>query len=196
MYHLRTKKGKYLCKNREFARHVKFEYCLRHFPNHLYELAEFKNIDEAKKVFDSGILGKNGFIYSGKELVLDLSSSVCKSILVDTNLILYGEVVKVDIDLKAYIHLKTDEYGLVKIKIGKKVLNQISEKLKNVVGVNITGRQNLKTKKLSKLCFVSMTNYSEEYDPVEMAELIKKGTEIWKDVKDVNEWIRDIRGIA
>lgn len=163
MYHLRTKKGKYLCKNREFTRHVKFEYCLRHFPNHLYPLIEFQTIDEAKKVFNSGILGKNGCVYSGKELILDLSSSVCKSVWVDTNLILYGEVVKVDIDLKAYIHLKTDEYGLVKIRIGKKVLRQISEKLKNVVGINVLGKQNLKTKKLSKLCFVSLVHYSGEY---------------------------------
>lgn len=195
-YHLRTKKGKYLCKNREFTRHVKFEYCLKHNHNHLYELVTFGTIEEAKKVFDYGVLGKTGYVYSDNEFILDLNSSIRKPAWIDTSLTLYGEVIKIDIALKAYIHLKTDEYGLVKIKIGKKVLNSCSEKLKNVVGINVTGRQNFKTKKLSKLCFTSLTNYSHEINMYGVSLVEKFVNNDFKDVKDIDKWLKDIRGIA
>lgn len=113
---------------------------------------------------------------------------------IDTNLIIYGDVVKTEIAKKSFISLDTIEYGLVQISIGKKILNSILDRLIGVVGINITAKQNLTTKKLHNIKFISITDYSEIYDPEKMEKLIEEGTKAWKDVKNIDEWLRDIRG--
>lgn len=118
---------------------------------------------------------------------------------VDTQLIIYGSITNIKFYPKIVITLNTDEYGKVDISISKKIFNKANCFVINNIfgqfGINVEAKQNLETKQLTEIKAVSITNYTNKYDSKKMKHLIKEGTEAWKDVKDVNEWLRDIRGI-
>ena len=113
--------------------------------------------------------------------------------LIDTQLIIYGNITDIFSGKRSFIKLETLEYGTIKIKTSKKILTGL-EVSNTCIGINIEAKQDLTTKKLSNIKAVSITKYSDKYDPEKMAELIRKGTEAWKDVKDINKWLREIRG--
>ncbi len=83
--------------------------------------------------------------------------------LIDTQLIIYGNITDIFSGKRSFIKLETLEYGIVKINIRKKLLIIYRKKLKNFVGISVTGRKNTKTQKLSNICFIFLVSDSDKY---------------------------------
>lgn len=45
-----------------------------------------------------------------------------------------------------------------------------------------------------KVDFEEYMEYDPKYDPAEMAVLIKRASKSWADVKDVDQWLNELRG--
>ena len=84
--------------------------------------------------------------------------------------------------------------------IRKQLENNLKEKEQNLlyktIGLKAQGLQNINTGKLENLSFIEFVDYSPVYDEKYMQECVEKATPAWADVKDVDKWINELRGVA
>lgn len=95
------------------------------------------------------------------------------------------------------IHLKTKDYGTLKISAQKEYLKDLQENiLYKEFSVRALGRQNIETGELdlSSLTLIEMTPFSNTYDRKYLDDLIKQATPRWSDIEDVDEWLYNLRG--
>ncbi|MEK7432065.1 MAG: hypothetical protein AABZ74_02945 [Cyanobacteriota bacterium] len=117
-----------------------------------------------------------------------------EDILIETELTIYGVVTYMGGKTTPSIHLDTDEYGLVTVYTNERILKQIKTNLiYQEIGILVSAKQNINTYKLQDVRFVRFVEYSTEYDKEYLESLFKKGQETWKDVKDINNWLMEIR---
>jgi hypothetical protein len=94
------------------------------------------------------------------------------------------------------IHLDTNEYGSITIYTKDYVLKNIKKNmLYQEVGIMVTAKQNISTYEIHDIKFKQFVEYSPVYDKNYLNKLIELGTETWKDVKDTDNWLKDIRKV-
>lgn len=92
-----------------------------------------------------------------------------------------------------FILLSTLEYGLISIL---NIPSDFNKKQGDTIGINTEVKQNVLTREIIKAEYLDVLEYSKTLDTNALEEMIKIGTEAWKDVKDVNEYLKEIRGIV
>jgi hypothetical protein len=115
----------------------------------------------------------------------------------DAEFYFYGKVTNAGGKDKANLHLSTEEMGTVRIQTTIDFLKEYDDNLlyKNF-GVRATGKQHSETGEIdtSSLKFVELVDYQPKYDESYLNQLISKASSTWSNVKDKDQWLREIRG--
>ena len=120
-----------------------------------------------------------------------------EEIWVDAEFYFYGIIVDAGGKSKANVHLDTKEHGLLKIDASKELLtNYENNPLYKPYGVRARGKQNMRTGEIDKnaLLLIDIINYNPSYKEDYIKSLINKAKKSWSDVKDADEWLKNIRG--
>ena len=94
---------------------------------------------------------------------------------------------------KSNLHILTDRYGKVTVDATKEQLTS-GNKLYNVHGLWVKGKQNLQSGTLKDLSLIDFLPYMPNYDELVLTKLIKTASANWKKIKDKNAWLTDVRG--
>lgn len=116
---------------------------------------------------------------------------------VDAEFYFYGKVTNAGGKDKANLHLSTEEMGTVRIQTPIEFLKEYEDNLlyKNF-GIRAIGKQNSQTGEIdtSTLRFVGLVDYQPKFDESYLNSLISKASASWSDIKDKDQWLREIRG--
>jgi hypothetical protein len=113
-----------------------------------------------------------------------------KSKWVDTETYLYGRIASIKEstvtldDNGRYYEITANENSL------KSLLNADRDKL---IGINVLAKQNVYNGELKELHIKGFVDYYPVYDKTELDCLIEQGTEVWKNVDNVDEWLQEVR---
>lgn len=113
---------------------------------------------------------------------------------INTNLYLYGKIFEEGGLNKVNLHILTDRYGKLVVDATEEQLTTGANKLFQVYGVWVKGKQNLQTGILKDLSLLDFLTYETEYDDIALNKLIDKASKNWKKVKDKEDWLINIRG--
>ena len=114
----------------------------------------------------------------------------------DAEFYFYGMLINAGGKDKTNIHLQTKDNGLLTIATQKEFLQERKENiLYKHFTVHAHGRQNMVTGEIdtSSLQLVELTPYDPSYNEQYLADLIKRASPKWKEIKDVNKWLSEIR---
>lgn len=114
---------------------------------------------------------------------------------INTSLYLYGEIYEEGGLSKSNLHILTDRYGKVTVDATKEQLTS-GNKLYNVHGLWVKGKQNLQTGTLKDLTLIDFLPYTPDYDELVLSKLIKTASANWKKIKNKDAWLADVRGGA
>lgn len=83
---------------------------------------------------------------------------------VNTTLYLYGEIFEEGGLSKSNLHILTDRYGKITVDATKEQLTSGANKLYNVYGLWVKGKQNLQTGVLKDITLIDFLSYNQSYD--------------------------------
>ncbi len=109
----------------------------------------------------------------------------------------YGMLINAGGKGKTNIHLQTKDNGVITIATHKEFLQEREENiLYKYFAVRARGRQNIVTGEIdtSSLELLELTPYDSRYNERYLADLIKKASPRWENVKDIDKWLSEIRG--
>lgn len=113
---------------------------------------------------------------------------------VSTSLYLYGEIFEEGGLSKSNLHILTDRYGRLTVDATREQLTTGNNKLYNIYGLWVKGKQNVKTGVLKDLTLIDFLTYQQDYDHIALNILIDKASASWKKIKDKDTWLADLRG--
>lgn len=113
---------------------------------------------------------------------------------VNTSLYLYGKIFEEGGLSKINLHILTDRYGKLVVDATEEQLTKGANKLFQVYGLWVKGKQNLQSGALKDLSLIDFLTYQAEYDELALRKLIDKASLSWKKIKDKDLWLSDIRG--
>lgn len=117
-----------------------------------------------------------------------------KSDWVETELYLYGEIYTEGGLSSPNIHITSKEYGKLTVESTKEQLKSGENRLYKIHGLRVIAKQNLTDGKLHDIKLIDFIEYNPTFDKSELEILIKKTAGQWNDIKNVEEWISQIRG--
>ncbi len=113
---------------------------------------------------------------------------------VNTSLYLYGKIFEEGGLSKVNLHILTDRYGKLVVDATEEQLTKGANKLFQVYGLWVKGKQNLQTGTLKDLTLIDFLIYQPEYDELALNKQIDKASINWKKIKDKDSWLANIRG--
>ncbi len=115
---------------------------------------------------------------------------------VNINLYLYGKIFEEGGLNKVNLHFLTDRYGKLVVDASEEQLTSGANKLFQVYGLWVKGKQNLQSGFLKDLELIDFLNYQTNYDELVLNKLIDKASENWKKIQNKDVWLEEIRGGA
>jgi hypothetical protein len=112
---------------------------------------------------------------------------------INTELYLYGEIYQ-EGGITPNIHIQTKEYGKLTTSATKQQLADAGEILDRICGVKVTGKQGLEDKIPFDLQLDSFIDYNPCFDKSELDLLIAKAAPNLSEIKNVDDWLSQIRG--
>lgn len=113
---------------------------------------------------------------------------------VNTSLYLYGEIYEEGGLSNSNLHILTDRYGRLTVAATKEQLTSGNNKLYNVYGLWVKGKQNIATGFLKDLSLIDFLTHQQNYDELALNILIDKASANWKNIKEKDAWLTDVRG--
>ena len=113
---------------------------------------------------------------------------------VNTSVYLYGKIFEEGGLNKVNLHILTDRYGKLVVNATEEQLTSGANKLFQVYGLWVKGKQNLQSGSLKDLELIDFLTYQPEYDELVLNKLIDKASDNWKKIKNKDTWLEDIRG--
>ncbi len=115
---------------------------------------------------------------------------------VNTNLYLYGEIFEEGGLSSSNLHILTDRYGKLTVDATKEQLTSGTNKLYNVYGLWVKGKQNVATGFLKDLSLIDFLTHQLDYDELALNMQIEKASVNWKKINDKDAWLTDVKGGA
>ena len=141
-------------------------------------------------LFSSSVQESNPFLTISKETKFIAPQSDW----INTSLYLYGEIFEEGGLSKSNLHILTDRYGRLTVGATREQLTTGNNKLYNIFGLWVKGKQNVKTGVLKDLSLIDFLTYQQNYDQIALSLLIDKASASWKKIKDKDAWLTDLRG--
>ncbi|MBA3706209.1 MAG: hypothetical protein H0W84_10010 [Bacteroidetes bacterium] len=116
---------------------------------------------------------------------------------VDAEFYFYGKITDMGGVGRSNIHIATKEFGNLTIQTNKDFLEHYEKNpLYKRFGIRAVGKQNVETGEIDKntLVFKEIVEYTPKFDEDYLNGLITKASKSWKDIKDADVWLRDLRG--
>jgi len=113
---------------------------------------------------------------------------------INTSLYVYGEIFEEGGLSKSNLHILTDRYGRLMVDATKEQLTEGANKLYNIYGLWVKGKQSIESGALRDLSLIDFLTYSQDYDDVVLNQLIEKATVSWSKIKDKDSWLQEVRG--
>jgi len=138
-------------------------------------------------------------VVSTNNLLIDRNTKYFRNetLWIEAEFYLYGKVTNAGGKDKANIHIVTEDLGTLRIDTPIPFLEKYDENiLYKPFGIRAIGKQNKETGEIDKssLKFKEILHYETNYDENYLNSLIKKATSKWKDIKDPDAWLRNLRG--
>jgi hypothetical protein len=115
---------------------------------------------------------------------------------VNINLYLYGEIFEEGGLNNSNLHILTGRYGRLTVNATKEQLTSGTNKLYNVYGLWVKGKQNVATGSLKDLMLIDFLTHQLNYDELALNKQIEKASINWKKINDKDAWLINIRGGA
>ena len=113
---------------------------------------------------------------------------------IHTSLYLYGEIFEEGGLSNSNLHILTDRYGRLTVDATKEQLTSGSNKLYNVYGLWVKGKQNIESGALKDIVLIDFLTYNLNYDDIVLNQLIDKASASWAGIKNKDNWLQDVRG--
>jgi hypothetical protein len=113
---------------------------------------------------------------------------------INTSMYLYGEIYEEGGLNKSNLHILTARYGKLTVGASKEQLTTGTNKLYNVYGLWVKGKQNVKSGELKELSLIDFIPYNQDYDEVALNILITNASKNWSRIKNADRWLEDVRG--
>jgi hypothetical protein len=116
---------------------------------------------------------------------------------IDTELYLYGEITYAGGKMKSTIHLDTEEFGSLTVQTPKEIIQRLEENpIYKECGLRVAAWQNMETGEFDRtnLHFIEMIEYNNSFDKGYLDDCIGRAKDSWADIKDTDEWLREMRG--
>ncbi len=113
---------------------------------------------------------------------------------VNTTLYLYGEIFEEGGLSSSNLHILTERYGKLTVDATKEQLTSGTNKLYNIYGLWVKGKQNVATGFLKDLSLIDFLTHQLDYDELALNKLIEKASISWKKIKDKDAWLTDVKG--
>lgn len=115
---------------------------------------------------------------------------------INTTLYLYGEIFEEGGLSASNLHILTERYGRLTVDAIREQLTSGANKLYNVYGLWVKGKQNTVSDTLKDLSLIDFLTYEPDYDEIALNNLIEKASASWGKIKDKDAWLMDVRGGA
>jgi len=102
---------------------------------------------------------------------------------VNTNLYLYGEISEEGGLSSSNLHILTERYGKLRVDATTEQLTSGINKLYNIYGLWVKGKQNVTTGFLKDLSLIDFLWHQLDYDELALNKLIEKASASWKKLK-------------
>lgn len=109
-----------------------------------------------------------------------------------TEFILYGEVYQ-EGGIIPNLHISTKEFGKLTVSATKEQIMNGEKKLYKVHGLKASGKKNLETKQPYDLTLLDFIDYNPVFDKSQLELLIAKATPNLSKIKNVDNWLEQIR---
>lgn len=113
---------------------------------------------------------------------------------VNTSLYLYGKIFEEGGLNKVNLHILTDRYGKLVVDASEEQLTTGANKLFQIYGLWVKGKQNLQSGLLKDLELIDFLNYQTNYDELALNKSIDKASVNWKKIGNKDIWLEEIRG--
>ena len=113
---------------------------------------------------------------------------------VNTSLYLYGKIFEEGGLNKINLHILTDRYGKLVVNATEEQLTSGANKLFQVYGLWVKGKQNIQSGDLKDLILIDFLTYQADYNELALIKLIDKASKNWTKIKNKDSWLSDIRG--
>jgi hypothetical protein len=117
-----------------------------------------------------------------------------KSNWVNTSVYLYGKIFEEGGLNRVNLHILTEKFGKLAVKATEEQLTTGENKLFKIYGVWAKGKQNIESGELKDLELLDFITYQPEYDELVLQKAIKRASKNWKNIKDKDAWLSNIRG--
>jgi len=108
----------------------------------------------------------------------------------------YGTIIDMGGKTNPNIHLDTKELGVLIISADREMLASYEgNPLYKPFGIRAKGKQNVRSGEIEKssLQLLKIISYKPSYDEDYLQNLIQKAKSSWSDVKDADEWLKQMR---
>lgn len=114
---------------------------------------------------------------------------------VDVDLYLYGRVFDLGGKNKPNVHIELDNGNTIKIQTSLNLLSTDEEnRLYKKQLVRVRAKRNIETNQLKEERLISFVYYNPQFDEKNFEEISEKATSAWKSIKNVSQWVDEIRG--
>jgi hypothetical protein len=114
---------------------------------------------------------------------------------INTEFYLYGEIYQ-EGGMTPNLHVVTKEYGKLTVSASKEQLTEGEQKLYKFYGLRASGKQNLADGSIDDLKLLDFIEYNPVFNKDELNILIKKAAPNLSTIKNVDNWLAQIRGGA
>ncbi len=149
-----------------------------------------KAYNSGKEYSISSSINTTPFLYINKETKFIAPQTEW----INTSLYIYGEIFEEGGLSKSNLHILTGRYGRLTVDATKEQLTEGNNKLYNVYGLWVKGKQNIESGTLKDLSLIDFLTYSQLYDDAVLENLIDKATASWATVKNKDKWLQEVRG--
>ena len=133
---------------------------------------------------------------TNKSVISNSSSYQNDNIWVNSEYYFYGKITGFDRNEHPHILFKTEDQGILKIKIPKDKLAEISDEYSDRnYGVRVKAKQNIRSGEfdINSLKFIELKEYSNTYDD-EYINTLRKKAHPWLNGIETEKWLREVRG--
>jgi hypothetical protein len=113
---------------------------------------------------------------------------------VNINLYVYGEIFEEGGLNSSNLHILTNRYGKLTVNATKEQLTSGENKLYNVYGLWVKGKQHVINGSLKDLSLIDFLTHQLNYDELALDSQIERASISWSKINNKDAWLTEVRG--
>jgi hypothetical protein len=113
---------------------------------------------------------------------------------VNINLYVYGEIFEEGGLNSSNLHILTNRYGKLTVNATKEQLTSGANKLYNIYGLWVKGKQHVMNGSLKDLLLIDFLTHQLNYDELALNSQIERASQSWSKINNKDAWLTEVRG--